>query len=154
MFRVDVASGNITQVTRGDRSLHGFDVNEKAGVMAYLANDFERIDDIRVAALDGGGERKITDVNSRLREELDLAHIERLPYQSSDGWQIDGFLVKPINFDPSKKYPMILSIHGGPVWNGLVSRSPSLRFERLGGVLLQSAGFHRIRTEVRAGREK
>jgi acylaminoacyl-peptidase len=72
------------------------------------------MDDIRVAALDGAGERKITDVNSRLWEELDLAHIERLPYKSNDGWQIDGFLVKPINFDPSKKYPMILSIHGGP----------------------------------------
>jgi dipeptidyl aminopeptidase/acylaminoacyl peptidase len=50
-------------------------------------------------------------VNSQYWEELDLAHIERLPYKSSDGWQINGFLVKPINFDPLKKYPMILGIH-------------------------------------------
>jgi dipeptidyl aminopeptidase/acylaminoacyl peptidase len=114
MFRVDLASGKLAQVTSGDRSVHGFDVNQKAGVMAYLANDFEHMDDIRVAALDGSSERKITDVNSQLWEELDLTRVERMPYMSSDGWQVDGFLVKPINFNPSKKYPLILSIHGGP----------------------------------------
>lgn len=114
MFRVDVATGKISQITSGDRSVHGFDVNQKVGLMAYLANDFEHMDDIRVATLDGGEERQITSVNSQLWEELDLAHIERLPYKSTDGWQIDGFLVKPINFDPSKKYPLILTIHGGP----------------------------------------
>ncbi len=114
MFKVDVATGRLTQVTTGDRSVHGFDVNQKAGVMEYLSNEFEHMDDIRVAALDGSGERKITDVNSRLWEELDLAHVERLSYKSSDGWQVDGFLAKPVNFDPSRKYPMILMIHGGP----------------------------------------
>ena len=42
------------------------------------------------------------------------ASVERLPYKSTDGWAIDGFLVKPIGWQPGKKYPMILSIHGGP----------------------------------------
>ena len=37
-----------------------------------------------------------------------------MPYKSTDGWDIDGFLVKPVGWQPGKKYPMILSIHGGP----------------------------------------
>ena len=40
--------------------------------------------------------------------------MERLPYKSTDGWDIDGFLVKPVGWQPGKKYPMVLSIHGGP----------------------------------------
>ena len=37
-----------------------------------------------------------------------------MTYKGADGWDIDGFLVKPINWQPNRKYPLILSIHGGP----------------------------------------
>jgi dipeptidyl aminopeptidase/acylaminoacyl peptidase len=114
IFGVDLAARSVTPVTRGERSVHGFDINEKAGVMAYLANDFEHLDDLYVAGLDGAGERELTHVNAKLWSELDLPKVERLPYDSTDHWAIDGFLVKPIGWQPDKKYPMILSIHGGP----------------------------------------
>src|ERR1035441_7881294 len=114
IFGVDLAGHSVTPVTHGERSVHAFDINEKAGVMTYLANDFEHLDDLYVAGLDGAGERQLTHVNAKLWPELDLAKVERLPYDSTDHWAIDGFLVKPLGFDPNKKYPMILSIHGGP----------------------------------------
>jgi dipeptidyl aminopeptidase/acylaminoacyl peptidase len=114
VFGVDLAAHAVNPVTRGERGVHGFDINEKAGLMSYLANDFEHLDDLYVSRLDGGGERQLTHANSKLWSELDMAKVERLPYSSTDGWAIDGFLVKPIGFEPGKKYPMILSIHGGP----------------------------------------
>ncbi len=119
LFKVDSGTGKITQttitqITTGDRAVHGFDLNAQAGVMAYLSNDFEHMDDVRISALDGSGERQLTHVNEPLSEELDLAHVERVPYKSTDGWDVDGFLVKPLGFNPAKKYPLILSIHGGP----------------------------------------
>jgi len=40
--------------------------------------------------------------------------VERVAFKGADGWPVDGFLMKPIGFDPSKRYPMVLSIHGGP----------------------------------------
>jgi dipeptidyl aminopeptidase/acylaminoacyl peptidase len=114
VFRVDLGSHNIAAVTSGERAVRGFDVNEKAGVMTYLANDFEHLDDLYTSALDGSGERRLTHLNAALWSGLEPAAVERLRYKSADGWDIDGFLVKPVGWQPGRKYPMVLSIHGGP----------------------------------------
>jgi dipeptidyl aminopeptidase/acylaminoacyl peptidase len=114
IFSLDIGSQVVAPVTSGERAVHGFSVNQEAGIMTYLANDFEHMDDLFVAHLDASGERQLTHANAKLWSDLDLARVERLPYHSSDGLSIDGFLVKPLGFDPAKKYPMVLSIHGGP----------------------------------------
>jgi dipeptidyl aminopeptidase/acylaminoacyl peptidase len=114
IFRIDLTTRKTAPVTSGERSVRGFDINEKAGVMTYIANDFEHMDDVYASALDGSGERQLTHVNAKLWSELDVAKVERIPYKSTDGWAIDGFLVKPAGWQPGKKYPMVLSIHGGP----------------------------------------
>ncbi|HYL36750.1 MAG TPA: S9 family peptidase [Bryobacteraceae bacterium] len=114
IFRIDLASRKLSEVTSGERGVHGFDLNEKAGVMTYLANDFEHMDDVYASALSGSNERRLTNVNAKLWSELDLGKVQRLPFKSKDGWDIDGFLVKPIGWQPGKKYPLILSVHGGP----------------------------------------
>jgi dipeptidyl aminopeptidase/acylaminoacyl peptidase len=114
IFGVDMNARAVAPITQGERAVHGFDSNEKAGVMTYLANDFQRLDDLYVSRLDGSGERQLTHLNAKLWSELDPAKVERVPYTSTDHWAIDGFLVKPLGFEPGKKYPMILSIHGGP----------------------------------------
>ena len=114
VFRIDLSARKAVPVTSGERSVRGFDINQKAGLMTYIANDFEHMDDIYASALDGSGERQLTHVNAKLWSELDVAKVERIPYKSTDGWAIDGFLVKPVGWQPGKKYPMVLSIHGGP----------------------------------------
>ncbi len=114
VFRIDLTTRKTVPVTSGERSVRGFDINEKAGVMTYIANDFEHMDDVYASALDGSGERQLTHVNAKLWSELDVAKVERIPYKSTDGWAIDGFLVKPVGWEPGKKYPLVLSIHGGP----------------------------------------
>jgi len=114
IFRVDMAARQFAAVTHGERSVHGHDVNSKAGLMSYQANDFKHLDDLYVASLDGSGERQLTHLNAKQWSELDLASVERLPYKSTDGWAVDGFLVKPLAWEPGKKYPLILSVHGGP----------------------------------------
>jgi dipeptidyl aminopeptidase/acylaminoacyl peptidase len=114
VFRIDLSARKTAPVTSGERSVRGFDINEKYGVMTYIANDFEHMDDIYASAPDGSGERQLTHVNAKLWSELDVAKVERIPYKSTDGWAIDGFLVKPVGWQQGKKYPMVLSIHGGP----------------------------------------
>ena len=114
IYRIDLSTRKAVPVTSGERSVHGFDINEKAGVMTYIANDFGHMDDLYASALDGSGARQLTHVNDKLWSDLELAKVERIPYKSTDGWAIDGFLVKPVGWQPGKKYPMVLSIHGGP----------------------------------------
>ena len=114
IFRADLAARTSAAVTSGPRGIHAFDVNESAGKMAYLVNDFQHLDDLYISNLDGSGERQLTHVNSELWAQLELQPVERLAYKSTDGWPIDGFFVKPLGWQAGKKYPMVLVIHGGP----------------------------------------
>jgi dipeptidyl aminopeptidase/acylaminoacyl peptidase len=114
IFRVDLSTRKLSQVTSGERAVTAFDMNIRTGLMAYAANDFKNMDDLYVAEPDGGKERRLTHLNAGLWQQLNLASVDRVPYKSTDGWDIDGFLVKPLGWQPDRKYPMILSIHGGP----------------------------------------
>jgi len=57
---------------------------------------------------------RIVDVNTDLFSGIKLGEVEEIWYKSSDGWDIQGWLIKPAEFDPAKKYPLLLWIHGGP----------------------------------------
>jgi dipeptidyl aminopeptidase/acylaminoacyl peptidase len=114
IFRADPAAHTFSAVTSGPRGIHAFDVSQNTGKMVYLANDFQHLDDLYISNLDGSGERQLTHVNSDLWAQLELQPVERLAYKSSDGWAVEGFFVKPLGWQPGKKYPMVLVIHGGP----------------------------------------
>ena len=58
--------------------------------------------------------RQITRVNEGLFSTLDLSAPEEIWYNSFDGKRIQGWILKPPHFNASKKYPLILEIHGGP----------------------------------------
>ena len=58
---------------------------------------------------------RITNVNDDLFSYKKLGAMEEIWYKSSaDGLDINGWIVTPPDFDPTKKYPLILEIHGGP----------------------------------------
>jgi dipeptidyl aminopeptidase/acylaminoacyl peptidase len=58
--------------------------------------------------------KTLVDVNSDVLEGVRLGDVEELWFTAKDGVKAQGWLVKPANFDPNKKYPMVLWIHGGP----------------------------------------
>src|SRR5207249_6020740 len=57
---------------------------------------------------------RITGFNDTLFNELTVATPEYMSYIGADGWPMDGWILKPHDFDSSKKYPLIVQIHGGP----------------------------------------
>jgi dipeptidyl aminopeptidase/acylaminoacyl peptidase len=114
VYRVDLATRRVTAITAGDRTVHLFDVSEKTNRLAYAVNDPIHLDDLYVADRDGRNERPLTHFNTTLIKQLQLAPVERVPFKSADGWAVDGFFMKPVGWEPGKKYPMILTIHGGP----------------------------------------
>ena len=65
-----------------------------------------------------GSKKRLTNLNKDLFDYKKLGNVEEIWYKSSyDGEMIHGWIVKPPNFDSSKKYPLILEIHGGPHTN-------------------------------------
>jgi len=84
----------------------------KGGAVAVTVGDPLHPSDIGVAS--GGAVRKLTHLNQDLGAKV-LGQVQKLPVLSSfDKRPIDAWMVTPPDFDPAKKYPLILEIHGGP----------------------------------------
>ncbi|MBV9760706.1 MAG: S9 family peptidase [Acidobacteriaceae bacterium] len=66
-----------------------------------------------VCALDGGV-RKLTAHNQELLAQLQLGAVEDIAFKSHDGTEVHGLITEPPSFEPGKKYPALLRIHGGP----------------------------------------
>ncbi len=74
--------------------------------------------DIAVGTIDGSGVKVITRVNQELLGQRKLGAVEEIWYESSkDRRKLQGWIIKPPDFNPARKYPMILEIHGGPFAN-------------------------------------
>lgn len=101
-------------ITTGARSIRGADRQEASGLMVYTATGTGALEDLYAAKLDGSNERRLTNANGALWNELRFSELERLRFRAQDGLELDGFFLKPLNWQPGKKYPMVLSIHGGP----------------------------------------
>jgi dipeptidyl aminopeptidase/acylaminoacyl peptidase len=64
--------------------------------------------------LPGGGEKRISHLNDEVFEGLEVSTPRFMKYTGSDGFEIHGWIMAPIGYEPGKKYPAILNIHGGP----------------------------------------
>jgi acylaminoacyl-peptidase len=70
-----------------------------------------------VAVIKGGNVRRLTRLNDDVSAIRDLASVEEIWSTAPDGVKSQSWIMRPANFDSSKKYPMILEIHGGPHTN-------------------------------------
>ena len=113
LYRMDASTGATSAITTGPRAVRSASVHDATRKIVYVANDFTHLDDLYVRDA-SSAERQLTHLNASLWEQRSLASVERVAYTAADGWPIDGFLVKPIGWESGKKYPMVVSIHGGP----------------------------------------
>jgi dipeptidyl aminopeptidase/acylaminoacyl peptidase len=68
-----------------------------------------------VYTLDSGSLEQLTHTNRDYLAELESPDVEEIRFNSEDGTEIHGFLVKPIGYEEGQTYPTLLWIHGGPV---------------------------------------
>src|SRR5215472_5956127 len=113
IVRVDAQTGAVTEITRGDQAVLDFSVNPDTGTMVALVSTPVSIGDLFSVASDGK-QTRITDFNQKLWSQLNLPAPEEINYTSFDGRRIQGWILKPPDFDLQKRYPLILNIHGGP----------------------------------------
>jgi dipeptidyl aminopeptidase/acylaminoacyl peptidase len=111
--KVEVASGKLEDVTTGDHDVSGYNATPDATRTAMVISDMAHIGDVYLLDHDQTP-RQLTRVNETLFSQLDLPETEEINYKSFDGKNVQAFIQKPPHFDPNKKYPMILNIHGGP----------------------------------------
>lgn len=90
----------------------------KDGRFVFVTTKPDLPSDLAVGQAGTSGAKIITSVNSDILNHKELGKVEEIWYKSSlDGRDIQGWIIKPPGFDPSKKYPLIIKIHGGPFAN-------------------------------------
>ncbi|MFX0152502.1 MAG: alpha/beta hydrolase family protein, partial [Candidatus Hodarchaeota archaeon] len=103
-----------------DIDLHGlmpnlfFHVND-LGIVSFLGFSSTKINDIYLNLPKEIGRKTLPLTHSNdLVANWDLGTVESIKWTSKDGTEIEGILRKPKNFDPARKYPLLINIHGGP----------------------------------------
>jgi len=111
LMRFPLDGSEPTPVTQGERAVTDYSAGPY-GAIAVILSSPTVIGDIYL--LDGAEPRQLTRFNQPLFSQLNLTEPEEIWYPSFDGRKIQAWVQKPPDFDPKKKYPLILNIHGGP----------------------------------------
>ncbi len=116
IFRVTIDSGSIQQVLT-DRTIDSFELSHDNSRIFYTQRSVsEPVEMFAVDLADGKAStpQRLSHFNDEVVSQVDIRPAERTWVTGAGGSKIEVFIVKPHNFDPSKKYPLILNVHGGP----------------------------------------
>jgi dipeptidyl aminopeptidase/acylaminoacyl peptidase len=101
-------------LTSGEHEIVAFSATPDASRLALTIDDGSHPGDLYLFETASRRMLRLVGENDALMGSLDVSVPEKISYASFDGTKIDAWVVKPPAFDPKKKYPLILDIHGGP----------------------------------------
>ena len=113
-FRIDPQSDEIQRITKPDTFfLGGVSFTKDFKTIAFTADDGTHMEELFVSSTADFSPRKLTDMTAQVKDWM-LGTQEVVSWKSKDGAEIEGILHKPAGYDPAKKYPLLVMIHGGP----------------------------------------
>src|SRR5262245_44049230 len=112
--RVDIASGAVKELTPPGLDLVSGTASADGRRWALVIGNPKTPGDLYTFDAVSGELKKLFGPNDAMLSQVNLSEIEEFTYASFDGRGMHGWIVKPPDFDPKKKWPMILDIHGGP----------------------------------------
>jgi dipeptidyl aminopeptidase/acylaminoacyl peptidase len=94
-------------------NIYNYSLSENGEYLAVRGQNYEDIDEVYYSPTSKPSLKKITNYNAQIADWT-LGSSEVVSWKSEDGATIEGVLHKPVDFDPNKKYPLLVVIHGGP----------------------------------------
>jgi dipeptidyl aminopeptidase/acylaminoacyl peptidase len=118
IFQLNIETGAIRKIL-SDQTIDTFDVTPDSHRLLYVGRSVGAPPELFSVDLTGGDgsaalPQRLSHFNDGLANEVDIRPAERIWVAGAGGAKIEVFIVKPHDFDPSKKYPLILNVHGGP----------------------------------------
>ena len=113
LYAIDIRTKDITQVVDA-KTIDAFSVHPDGKSVAFIARSVGEPRELFRVGTQGKNFQQISTFNKALSETVDIRPAEEMWIPSPTGKKIHTFIVKPHNFDPSRKYPIILNVHGGP----------------------------------------
>ncbi len=114
IFRLPLAGGTPTQV-HVHASIEGFELLDDAGSMVYARRGIVEPHELCVKRAAAPAPTRLTTFNAAFAEAIDLRPAQEFWFEGdAPGSKIHTFVITPHGFDPAKRYPLILNVHGGP----------------------------------------
>lgn len=111
--RISTSGGEVTRPLGGRLMVSGYALGKGGDIVAEVAT-IDR--PAELYTIPAGKRTQLTHVNDGLIKQLKVSVGEYVKFKSPDGTLVAGYLYKPVDYTPGKKYPTILRPHGGPVW--------------------------------------
>ncbi len=111
---VDVQQGTEITIIEGSGDIGSVCFDQDQTMMSYFYGKMDDTGQLYVMDIASGQSRKLTKHNKKLLSEIDLGEVEEFWYKGGAGNDLQGWILKPPDFDAEKKYPCIIEIHGGP----------------------------------------
>ena len=111
-FRLRIAT-HVKKVVSGVYA-SGLNISNDGGTLVFASSSLTAPNEVMRANSDGSGLTALTSFSNAPLASFGLQKAEEVDWKGALGQNVHGFVVKPARFDPAKKYPMIVLIHGGP----------------------------------------
>ncbi len=111
IFRVEVASGKLERVVE---KVYASYLQVAQGKLVFVNEAVNRPKEVWAYCLKHRKLHKLTGINDAVVKDIVMNPLEEFWFKGARGDKVHGFIVKPPFFDPSKKYPAVMLIHGGP----------------------------------------
>ena len=113
LYKLDPASGVVSVFLNAPEQIFGISFSRSGEKVAFSGRSGDQLGEVFIASMSSTKSEKITDMTAQM-SSWKVAQSEVISWKSKDGAIIEGVLHKPKNYDPSKKYPLLVVIHGGP----------------------------------------
>jgi dipeptidyl aminopeptidase/acylaminoacyl peptidase len=123
LFAIDAASGTVTPLV-GEGTIGGYTLGTDKLVLTR--DDLRRPADVYVAHTDGSDLRQVTHFNAADLKNAKVGDFEFFNFKGWNNETVQGYVVKPVDYQPGQTYPVAFIIHGGP--QGAMSNSWSYRW--------------------------
>ena len=113
IFTLDVASGEVKQITEGEKCYIPSLLQREKGLLAGILTDPYTPADVYLFDIATGEAKRLTDTNPQIKD-FKLAQYRTIHWTAPDGYEAEGLLILPPDYEEGKSYPMIAQLHGGP----------------------------------------
>ncbi len=113
VYETDVHSGSRRQIIGPGPVLSSMDIHTESGRFMATGSTAEHPSEVFTGTMREGTVHRFTDHNPNLKA-IKLARQETVTWKAEDGWEIQGILTYPLDYEQGQRYPLVLQIHGGP----------------------------------------
>jgi dipeptidyl aminopeptidase/acylaminoacyl peptidase len=113
LFKVDIKSKKISSIL-DIKTIDAFDIAPNGQWIALIRRSVGKPTALHRVQANGKHLKHLEFINQKVEEEVDIRPAEEMWIDSQESRKVHVFIVKPHGFDPVKKYPLILNVHGGP----------------------------------------